>query len=241
MLKRGLLDLSLLGAQDFIAAFATEDDRYYAARYQRAARRDQSVAGRALLRALVNEALDVDHRSVVISRTASGRPRIEAHPQLPRCLDISIAHSGHVVVAAVTDLGAIGIDVEDGRAERAFDDIATKIFGYSEQDAVRRDGKPAFYRIWALREAFAKATDLGFAGVLSTTDRFAGAADRFVLDTEQRRWVFQFDRYRDVYAVALALGVMPEMASTDVNAALPQDLATFPRRKNGASVRATSL
>ena len=144
------------------------------------------------------------------------------------------------MVAAVTDLGAIGIDVEDGRAERSFDEIATKIFGYSEQDAVRRDGKPAFYRIWGLREAFAKAADQGFAGVLSSTDRFAGAADRFVLDTEQRRWIFQFDRYRDAYGVALALGVAPERPIDDISAALPQDLTTFPRRRNEASPRATS-
>src|ERR1700755_1133205 len=110
MLKRGLLDLSQPGAQDFLAAFATADDRQYAARYQRTARRDQSVAGRALLRALLGEAPALDPRRLAFSASASGRPRIEAHPGLPPNIDITIAHSGDVVVAAATDLGMIGID-----------------------------------------------------------------------------------------------------------------------------------
>src|ERR1700749_4296299 len=105
MLKLGLFDRPRPGAQDFLAAFATTDDRGYAARYQRAARRDQSVAGRALLRALLAAALALEPKGLVFSASASGRPRIEAHPGLPPHTDITIAHSGDVVVAAATDLG----------------------------------------------------------------------------------------------------------------------------------------
>jgi phosphopantetheinyl transferase len=241
MLKCGLFDLSQPGAQDFITAFATADDRRYAARYQRAARRDQSVAGRALLRALLAGALAFDPSGVIFSASASGRPCVKAHPSLPHGLDITIAHSGDVVVGAVTDLGVIGIDVEDSRTERSFDELAAKVFGGAEQEAVRRGGKPAFYRIWALREAFAKAADQGFAGVLGRTDRFAGSADRFAIDAEQRIWTFQLDRYRDAYVAALALGIAPTTPNVDINAVLPQGLTTFPHRTSGAAARATSL
>jgi hypothetical protein len=66
---------------------------------------------------------------------------------------------------------AIGIDIEVYNSRRDFTRIAAAAFGPEEQMAVAREGASAFYRIWTLREAMAKASGAGIAEVADRTDR----------------------------------------------------------------------
>ena len=58
--------------------------------------------------------------------------------------------------------GALGIDVEYHRP-RDYHALAAHAFGPAEHAEVAADGADAFYRIWTLREAIAKATGEGLA------------------------------------------------------------------------------
>src|SRR5260221_3912737 len=96
-----------------------------------------------------------------------------------------------VVVGAITDLGAIGIDVEFC-ADRQFENIATAAVSPAEQRVVARYGRDAFYRIWTLREALAKASR---SGVMLLTDRKDYFADSPVMGSwsaviDNQAWIF---------------------------------------------------
>jgi phosphopantetheinyl transferase len=68
---------------------------------------------------------------------------------------------------------AVGIDIEVYNSRRDFARIAAATFGPEEQMAVAGEGASAFYRIWTLREAMAKASGAGIAEVADRTDRVA--------------------------------------------------------------------
>lgn len=82
---------------------------------------------------------------------------------------VSLSHTDGVVAVALAESGSIGIDVERHR-QRDFSALAAQAFGPLEQARVAVGGEAAFYRIWTLREAMAKATSEGLARVLAGDD-----------------------------------------------------------------------
>jgi phosphopantetheinyl transferase len=89
--------------------------------------------------------------------------------------EVSVSHSRDWVAAAVSRVGTIGVDVEVARPTRAIGAIAEMAFGPAERAMVGRDGKAAFYRIWTLREAMAKATGAGLSEAADRCDRVGQA------------------------------------------------------------------
>jgi phosphopantetheinyl transferase len=120
---------------------------------------------------------------------------------------VSIAHSGELVVCAITDLGSIGIDVEYFAPQRRIVDIAETTFGPNERAAVSRGGAAAFYKIWTLREAMAKATGLGLVTMAAETDLFAAAPSgkAWSATVQRRQWTFFYRRLFRDYALGFAL------------------------------------
>jgi hypothetical protein len=74
-----------------------------------------------------------------------------------------------LVAAALCRAGRIGIDIEDRRKTRRTADLS-RFFGPSEQQHVSIGGDRAFYEIWTLREAYAKARGPGFAALVDQQD-----------------------------------------------------------------------
>lgn len=73
---------------------------------------------------------------------------------------ISWSHSKDFVAAAISLRSPLGIDIEEW-CPRPFDQLAAFAFGNREQQEIKEYGEAAFYRIWTIREAKAKATGLG--------------------------------------------------------------------------------
>ena len=78
--------------------------------------------------------------------------------------------------ACRTDEGDIGVDIEYLGRSRPFRDIADAAFGAGERRSVEAGGAAAFYRIWTLREALAKATGRGLPMVVDQQDYFGNVA-----------------------------------------------------------------
>jgi len=95
-------------------------------------------------------------------------------------------------MAGITDLGQIGIDVERLATKRSISEISAYAFGPREQCAVKTGGSLAFYRIWTLREALAKAKGVGFELITNGRDYFPEAPSSGTWQTtiDGSAWLF---------------------------------------------------
>ena len=161
--------VSDIASDAVIARWARPDDRAEAARRGNPDAVRRTLLGRALIRALVSDMTGEDGHKFQIRTEGNGKPFL----RLPSGNDgpaISVSHSGAVVVAAVTRLGALGIDVEYHRPNRPLESLAAFAFGAQERAAAAQSSGQ-FYRIWSLREAMSKATGNGLREAADRTDR----------------------------------------------------------------------
>src|SRR5262245_31723267 len=136
--------------------------------------RERSLLARALLRGLLAESTGMEC-GWTFDVELSGRPivRRKGGGRVP---SIAISHSGGWVAGAVARCGQIGIDIEVHRPGRNITGIAGLAFGDAERQDVEREGEAAFYRIWTLREALAKAQGRGLAEAADGIDRVEGSS-----------------------------------------------------------------
>jgi 4'-phosphopantetheinyl transferase len=144
------------------------EDVAAAERYRLPRRRAQALRARTLLRAALAETYAVPASVWRLEAGPHGAP-VAAVGAGIRCF-VSLAHSKDVIACAFAEDGPIGIDVEAVDTSRAIDGIAQAAFGPGECAAVARGGTEEFYRIWTRREAYAKATGRGFAGLVDGID-----------------------------------------------------------------------
>ena len=194
------IDLVSPTADAIIRSHATASDyASIAGRGPRAAHR--SLLGRALIRHLLAETLAIS--DVIINIDPRGKPEAhEAGSAIP--IAISIAHSGTMVGAAVSRSGQVGLDIErhDGRRDRA--SIAAYTFGPQEVRRAESGGVAAFYRIWTLREAMAKATGAGLAQAADGVDRMDSGPEEGIWWADTVGWQVGHRTTRSGYSVAFA-------------------------------------
>jgi phosphopantetheinyl transferase len=163
------------------------EDAVAAERYHLPRRREQALRARVLLRAALAETYGVPAAAWRLQAGASGAPVLAVWDEI-RCA-VSLAHSRGVVACAVAECDAMGVDVEAVDSTRAIHEIARAAFGPTENAAVERRGSEEFYRIWTLREAYAKATRRGFAAVVDGIDLPEDSA-LMAQDPDRPRWRF---------------------------------------------------
>jgi phosphopantetheinyl transferase len=124
-------------------------------------RRAQFEAGRKLLHHAAGEIFGaaryvvevLDERPVV---TLEGAPAPAA---------ASISHSGDVVICGLAASGLLGVDVERIRPRRQWEGLAEFALHPTElrqlEELSDAERWPAFYRVWTLKEALAKALGAG--------------------------------------------------------------------------------
>ena len=116
--------------------------------------------------------MDQPDGSFDIVRDPAGRPLVANEPGI----FVSLSHSQASLACAATHVGPIGIDLEVPRPQRDLAGIAAFAFGPKEQIRAAA-GPAAFYRIWTLREAIAKATGVGLAQAADRQDRVDGGPE----------------------------------------------------------------
>jgi 4'-phosphopantetheinyl transferase len=121
--------------------------------------RERFVAGAALLRTVVAVSLGIARAQVSIDRTCAhcggehGRPMVVGHD-----LEVSVAHSGALVVIAVTSAGPVGVDVE---RVRPIDHVLLSQEICRPGEAQLDRGPTSFYTLWTRKESVLKATGAG--------------------------------------------------------------------------------
>ena len=121
----------------------------------------QFLAGRLFLRFILSKYLDCSPSDVDILVTSEGKPYLSQKRQLY----FNLSHSGDRYALAITNMGEIGVDVEQIKQRRNLGRLAEAIFTDREQrlyQALSNTKKSeSFYRSWALKEATLKAHGAG--------------------------------------------------------------------------------
>lgn len=142
------------------------------------ARIDAAGSPRATVAALVAKRLGVDPGEVRIAADAVGKPRI-VHPKRASAFDFSVSHCGSRCIAAISERGAVGIDLELVRPIGDLDRIAQLYFTPAEARRVAaahgQSKTRAFFACWTGKEAYTKALATGLS---TAPDSFALPPDR---------------------------------------------------------------
>jgi len=129
------------------------------------------LTGRGLLRTLLGRYLDVAPPDLRFETTAAGKPRLTSDQ---RRLQFNLAHSGEYVLFAIADGRAVGIDLEEIRADFDVGELAAHFFSPSEQcdlDTLTGRAKvEAFFACWTRKEAYVKARGEGLSLPLDQFD-----------------------------------------------------------------------
>jgi 4'-phosphopantetheinyl transferase len=149
-------------------------ERERAAGFASAAPRRRYVAGRAILRGLLNRYTGIPARDIMFCYQSQGKPFLTTADNGPE-LRFNLSHSGELALFAFSRAQAVGIDLEYLRPVEDAELIARRTFSYIEyeqlmmvEDAHAR--LRAFYSCWTRKEAFIKALGAGFSFPL---DQFA--------------------------------------------------------------------
>ncbi len=165
------------------------------------------VVGRGLLRELVGKYLGEKPETLNFSYGPYGKPALNKN------LHFNMSHSHGVALFAFSEDCQIGVDVEHIRADFASEEIARRFFSAPEVEtfsALPEDEKvEAFFRCWARKEAFIKATGMGLSQPLDAFDvtLAPGVPARLirVRDDEAERWEMFDVEVGEGYAGALAV------------------------------------
>ena len=174
----------------------SSEERARAARMRAGAPRNEFVVGRGCLRRLLGAAVGRDPGRLVFDIGAHGKPELRGAGQ-PW---FNVAHSGGMVLIALSRTGAVGIDVERVDSTVELMDVARTAFHPKDVAQIERAGTQAerlaaFYRCWTRREAVGKADGRGLLTPLHATLFDGDGLEEFKVDisdggTEKRSQFF---------------------------------------------------
>jgi 4'-phosphopantetheinyl transferase len=145
------------------------DERDRAARFRFQRDRSRYIVGRGQLRCLLARYLDLEPTDVRFEYGAFDKPALVSSE-----IRFNLAHSGTVILVAVTRVGEVGIDVEIEDAELTDERLAERFFSPAEVAVLRSlptaERPRAFLRCWTRKEAFVKARGDGLQLALDTFD-----------------------------------------------------------------------
>lgn len=192
--------------RSIVGASTAANGKDFAKPDRRMQRQLQRSATNSLLRDLLDRNAGCDGCSWQLIQNWQGKPILVSLAGV-NAIDVSLSHSGWLAAAAITDLGAIGVDIEYLTPTRSILEIAAYAFGPQEQQAVQSGGVADFYRIWTLREALAKACGIGFPMLADRRDYFAAspAVGSWQSIVDGRRWLFCAGELPGNYAIAVAI------------------------------------
>ncbi len=148
-------------------------ERQRASRFVRESDCRRFIVGRAWLRTLLSQRLDVAPASIEFVYGKHGKPAL-ALQFAESGWRFNISHSGGVAVYGFSFEREIGIDLETIRPIPDADDIATRLFSRRENTAYRSLSPPerqlGFFNCWTRKEAFVKAIGDGLAFPLDHFD-----------------------------------------------------------------------
>ena len=175
--------------------------------------RARHASAHALLRRALGQTLGVDPSGLCFELGKNDRPRLANQQGM---LDFNLSHSGPYVACAVVDARRVGIDVEIDNPRMDYCEVLDRVASPAERSWIQNkspdEARRAFYRVWVLKEAFAKARgdglNLPFAEI-TLMPRSSGLVQELKATGERpEHWsIARFDVNEDA---ALAVAVKSE-------------------------------
>ena len=139
----------------YLSVLSAEEQKK-ASRYLREADRIRSITGRLMVRTLASKLLGRADIGIVLSEY--GKPYIDCE----NAFRFSLSHSGCFVILAA-GYAEVGADIEQIK-HSGWQDIIP-LLAPNERQIIEASERPeeCFYRIWTVREAFAKQTGIGLS------------------------------------------------------------------------------
>ena len=190
----------------------SSDEKSRAAAFHFDIDRNRFVVARGCLRIILGLYLKTDPAEIRFIYAAHGKPSIVS-PLTP-ALDFNVAHSGGLLLCAITNGCEVGVDLEAIRADFPADQIAARFFSASEVARLRSlpvsEQITGFFNCWTRKEAFLKAKGTGLSLTLDQFDVTLAPDEPAVLlrtewdSHEATRWVFKSIDLGADFAAALA-------------------------------------
>ncbi len=138
------------------------DEQARAERFGTAVLRQRWIAGRATLRALLGQTLNLEPTAVRLRRGVRGRPELDGEYSV----DFNVSHTGDTaliaIAAGIGDDTRIGVDIEREDRKVNADGLARKYLSDRERAEIALlapdDRRRRFLRLWTCKEAMSKAT-----------------------------------------------------------------------------------
>jgi 4'-phosphopantetheinyl transferase len=139
--------------------------------------RNRFIAARAALRQLLASRLDCRPNEAPIVLTETGKPRLAGEE-----LGFSVAHSDGLALFALSPGLEVGVDLEAIEETTDVERLATRFFSLAERTALASlppaHRRPAAFRCWTRKEAFAKGTGEGLHAPLAALEVGIGGSRR---------------------------------------------------------------
>lgn len=202
-------------ASDFaqLRRILSPDETARADRFHFEVDRQRSIIGRAYLRVLLGQVLDMPADELQFEYDEFGKPALI--PSQRRALEFNVSHSGEMILTAITMGRAVGVDVEKIRTDLDPNSIATQFFSAREREILASLPRPARYRAffacWTRKEAYLKAKGVGLSLPLNQFDvSFLPDEEPRLLATrpdpaEAQNWALWALDLSSDYAAALAV------------------------------------
>ena len=145
-------------------ASTTDDERERASRFHRPEDGERFLIAHGTLRLVLADYLRCDPLALRFGTHANGKPFVEEAD-----VEFNLSHSGALAVIAVARGRRVGVDVEEVRSMPDLDRVAARVCTPGEIAMLaglpHRQREHAFLAMWTRKEALAKATGEGIAGV----------------------------------------------------------------------------
>ena len=222
--------LSLWTAQvsrlrDSLAVWETllsAEERARAARFHRIEDRERSVLAHAMKRILLSRTLGSDPTSLRFGINPFGKPQLTPMPCPP--LFFNLAHSSDYVLLALSNVGAVGVDLERHRENIEPLELGRTTFSPFEYEALlttpEAQQRQHFFDLWTGKEAVLKARGFGLSLDLKSFDLEFNQAEMILRETrdspeEAHKWRIKPIKLEVGYSAAVAYPV--EIESIEIH------------------------
>lgn len=150
---------------DALFALLSADEQARAARFRFSKDHDCFVVGRGWLRLILSRYLAIAPQALRFGYGDHGKPFLQNALDAP--LQFNLAHSNGLLLYGVTQLGAIGVDIEQVRSTDV-SAIAKRFFSPAEYSKIQTQPdtqEQQFFQLWACKEAYLKATGEGLGAI----------------------------------------------------------------------------